>query len=314
MKGFGEAGLGKRSQEYEWQHLAEAVGVDVPLRPRPPEFRVSGLPYCPVVQLKDHLDHPIEKYGYSFKFYTTTGTAIHEVLQNSMSNSPQHGHRAFGNWECSYCGKRKEVCFRPKKCKCHKIYGMWLYKELDFKYKGLSGHLDKLTQAPDGAWVAWEFKTTGAWKLANRDEALPYRRHILQINVYCYLLKKLYDIDVSRYVIVYLDRANPKTQPKIFRYDWTDERHERVSNLIRRSIKSNQLVESFMQRVQKKKASREALGKLIESRPCHSMKDYKRHMESRFLYEPCPFMKDGLCAKPNIEKLEKKLWRLIQEA
>lgn len=302
-------------KDYIEQHLLDATSLEIPLRYRPAEYRVSGFPYCPILDLQNRLHTPIEEFQYKKEYYTRIGTVLHELLQNSLSNSPLHGHRAYGSWKCSNCGKVKQLCFRPKKCKCHKHFGMWLYTELDFKFRlkkrrgFLSGHLDYLTRDPDKNWVSWEFKTTGGWKISNRDESLPMRQHLLQIQIYNYLLKELYNISVSHYVLIYINRDKPLIDSmKRFRFDWNEDKHNRIKELLDKSSYSHDLVLSLIE-----KPSKESLKEVVDSRPCYSKKQYLRSMQTRFIYEPCPNFQNGLCAKKEVSKLEKLLWKDVKD-
>jgi hypothetical protein len=86
------------------------------------------------------------------------------------------------------------------------------YKEVDFKEPttGLTGHVDGLTRwkkDSDGLLV-FDFKSIGKERLEKDD--LPYWHNIEQVNAYAVLLKRLLNLPIEGFALVYITRDDPR--------------------------------------------------------------------------------------------------------
>lgn len=282
-------------------------------------LRVSSLPICGLIDAIDRIEKPARPIPFSMSFYTSVGTAVHENLQNRMILSKAYGKWCFGNWKCQNC---KEVAFeqqfRPKSLVCPKCKaGLLTYHELEFKYKGVSGHLDMLTNVRKKAFVAWEFKTTSEYNIRNPLQSLPHRKHIQQIEAYCTMLRRVYNIKVHTYTIVYISRNRAQMsneddeQFRAFTFKFTDEMLERRDAQLERIRLSDLAIKKLFKRPTQKN-----IRKLEALRPCRSKEDYKNPetgMVHAFYKSDCPFAKNGLCFRSSSHGTEAglKLARLL---
>lgn len=304
------------------------------------EFRTSSLPYCPIQDFQDIiLNTPISE-SYSKDFYTRIGTQVHENIQN-MSGLSKYGKFVFGSWKCPKCGHIHEVCFRPKKCKeCGEF--LLEYVELDFNYKGLSGHQDMLACYPCDAegnfveldkkqtklflkelgknhnskkylhkWCGFEYKTTGTKYIKDPryTKYLPTPKHFGQIEAYCVMLDLLYDIKVSEYCIIYFSRETPGTQDNVFFkpfvYEWTDEKYDFRLMTIERACETRKYVEKAVKHYSTSKCTK-YLNKIIDNRPCKCKKDWEVYMQKKYFKdEVCPYLKYCLNEGITVKKILK---------
>jgi hypothetical protein len=163
------------------------------------------------------------------------------------------------------------------------------YVELDFLYKDtLTGHLDMLYRAKK-TWIAFEFKTSGHW-LVETGRYLPYAKHHIQIQTYCYLLWKQYKIRVKFYTLIYLSRDKPGSF-RPFVYEFTDKMMEAAEKRLSRDVVSYKLANKFNETFKLK-----TWQKIWDRRPCKSKPEYLKDMKLAFFGdEQCPHAKSGRC-------------------
>lgn len=174
-------------------------------------LRPSSFPYCGLRQLFQWpkvIDDEDKRYlGASALFYTSVGTAFHEVFQEILGKNKQ----IIGNWKCPKCGSLKLFTTYTRCSKCNVPRQ---YQELEVTYKNtLIGHLDGLflDKKTNTYWVI-DYKSTSAFSLMLHEKhknVFPYPSNVDQISAYVPLLEKLHKIKVSGYILFYLSRDNP---------------------------------------------------------------------------------------------------------
>ena len=282
------------------------VGMPVPVRQT---LRVSSLPYCAIQHYLKAVSGATEVPSFRMSFYTEIGTAVHELLQTIIPIS-KHGLEVFGRWKCGCKDKHgnpviKGPCIkRIRKCKkCKKQY---TYEEVELEYRGLSGHIDMITRDDEGKYYLWEFKTT---KDA-RAKYLPSDKHRVQAETYSYLMKKLFNIDIEAYAIIYFERGQFNTGSKkfyeIFPTKITKEILQQRKKEVSRAIRTHKVVKLALL------GDPDAIDKIIEDRPCACKEDYDRYMKSSFYMDNpslCPYANNGYC----FAKKDTALHRLIEK-
>jgi hypothetical protein len=318
----------QKALSYIDKHLESALDLNTLIQgpPRKPEFRVSSLPYCPILESDKHFYPTQDSMNYGFSFYVNIGTAVHSVLQQFLPASSKFGEHVFGSWHCANCSQTKIHTFRPPNGSCtNNLPHLWIYDEIEFKYKGLSGHLDMLSIDPTktkfGAskkilkpwWVAWEFKTTGSGSIKSGYN-LPVAKHPFQIRTYCYLLRVLYNIKVKQFVIVYISRDRPEYEnTKRYSYAYTDEMYAQDKQRIERDIIGNELLLKLV-KTRKKLNAVKLVKQIVAKRPCTSKREYFRNMKPSFYgKENCTYFDSGQCAKSNGDTMEKVLLKSWKE-
>jgi hypothetical protein len=259
--------------------------------------------------------------------------------------------RPFGAWVCSHCYKKLEPSFLPKHiCDCnndqdytlkeflslrrkqhhisndeglepyYKQYEElgptqhWLYVEVGFKYKGLSGHVDYIEYYPnEDRWVVYDLKTATLAAVKGEDKTLPVVKNIYQIESYCVILPKVFKqiTHISEYMLLYQARDSALQQ---FPYvaEWTQDREARATKRLNRYIKGHDFVVEYLQ---EKTHNPEIMADIVGSRPCYSEKSYMREMHTAFLDDEtqskCKYK--HLCTTCEGSKLAKKLYSVISD-
>lgn len=323
--------------------LAKIQMAEVPnLSPRRPEFRVSSLPYCPILYLESLLGwhEGGSTKTYQMRFYTDIGTAVHSAFQEFAK--VVHPKTFYGNWKCSRqiaakhdkntevvvkCNKivRDITCFDKLKVgKCPHGFSdcksRFEYEEILFLWNGISGHMDCLILL-DGKWWLLDWKTTSNYIFNNTEEAIrkkyyPNEKYIEQIESYAVLLKMVYNIDISYYVISYIGREKPTDIKKMIESDYSfvfkmDKRKfKKRLRLLKQQTDNHKAVERLL-----KKATTKDIDYLIENKPCHSKEDFKNGMKKGFFgSEQCEYCKNGDCFdKKKIRKIIKQTLHGIKE-
>lgn len=322
----------------QWLNKIQISENIIERQSRKPEFRVSSLPYCPILFL-DSLARFYEEAAtksYSMRFYTEIGTAVHEAFQEF--GKPVHPKTFFGNWKCTRvlskkikddaciekkCAKveKKITSFDKLKVKCPHGYkdckDYFEYEEILFLWNGLSGHLDCLAKI-EGEWWILDWKTTGPKLFDVKERAgaikrgyYPSAKYIEQIESYAVLLKLLYDIDIKYYAITYVSRNAP-SDPKWKReghYNFivkmNPKRFKRRLAKLKRQAKAHEILTKLL-----RKTTDKNLDAICEIKPCHSSEDFEKEMKPAFFgKEVCPYLDDGTCMKP--KKLKKHLREML---
>jgi len=276
------------------QHLDDAFTTVVEGPPRRRSLRVSGLPYCSLLDAM--LPREPEQMDFAGACYTTMGTYVHENWQYYMTLG-ELGADVYGGWKCVKCQREwKKYCFRPEPCCGEPLK----YVEIEFRLGPLSGHVDLVVcyrnraqrrayaraerrgDPPPlhmGRWVAWELKTIGD------KPSKPKRQHEVQIRTYCEMLAKCYGIDVWAYTVVYIGRKN--LQRTVFGPFSRSKTGHVTREWMWRSIKGFKAAT-----VARKNPNRRNITAVAELRPCRSKRDYEDYMARRYDMEKrtCPML------------------------
>lgn len=244
---------------------------------RPPMYRPSSFPICPVQNYYEFLWAMENGYfrqilGGGGGYFTSVGTAAHENIQRYIGNS----EKIFGDWSCDNprCAERGHKHTNTTQNKCPACGMPMEYLEKEINYKGLKGHIDAIIDMGDGIWV-------GDYKTATKDiilrAKLPKKEHLMQVPAYCYVLEKKYKQKVLGFSLLYLSRDNPymfKEASELWTPKW--RRDTALMLKAQRDIYKSS-VRAFV--YNKPKLA-------IDYKPCSRPSDFERLMPS---YEPCPY-------------------------
>jgi len=293
-------------------------------------FRVSSLPYCPIMDLynraKEKEARPFDDYPSSF--YFRVGTAIHELIQEALSSLDSKGDTKWipiGSWECTKCKKiigELEPC--PKVCKCGSR--SFSYVEAQFNWKGLTGHCDYIVYIPSlKGYILFEFKSKGSKKVET-GLYLPDAKHHHQAQTYSWMMQKHLkkigsDRKVLGYGIIYIGRDGPYfykigsgkvLQHKICAYEWTKSMAAIRKKQLLLALRGRRALESAIKGGHIKN--------MIGYKPCSSIEDYYNNGQ----HDPyigawsedgkevmCPFAKDKKCFCGKIYKEVDKLIKVV---
>lgn len=163
--------------------------------------RPSQLPFCPVNFFITHSTlGMVSTMDFMGAFYTTVGTAVHEVMQRYLSPTGKF----LADWECKICGKRRKLSTKSECCDF-----TMEYHELLINYKGVVGHIDAVFKDRKGRYWILDFKTctlSGAQYKAKS----PGAAYAEQVETYALMLYKQYGIKVEGVMLMFLPRDNPK--------------------------------------------------------------------------------------------------------
>lgn len=189
-------------------------------------LRCSGLPFCPLEFFYNQAISPGRRHlDMSGLFYTTVGTAVHDVMQTALMQSTR---RIVGNWHCKKCGKTRKLCFQTDCCDAPMTYD-----EIDINYKGVQGHVDTVVvvkmnglEGPaldkwlekislkefrkhwdDAEFAVVDYKTCSLTNQAAklRDPGSAYKE---QVYAYALLLRLQYGMRVNSAVLFFVPRDN----------------------------------------------------------------------------------------------------------
>lgn len=260
-------------QDYIDQHLDEAFNIQLDMPARRRTLRVSGLPYCPIIDTITPTDSEIGNL--SGTLFTSMGTSCHEGIQLFMTLSPM-GKDVWGSWKCRVCKKETKHCFRPKDC-CNQPQK---YEEVDFRVGPMTGHIDLVAAYNNRKhFTAYEFKTTGP------IPKKPKRQHLLQVRTYVAMMKRNYGITIKSYVVVYIGRQFLERY-KFGPYDATTSINQ-TEDWLYRAIRGYKAAT-----IARKDPCRETLYDVVQNRPCKSEADWKSYMSRHYDFQKstCPLL------------------------
>lgn len=194
------------------QVYKESLGLQLPSAAdinRLINLRCSQLPFCPSSLILPYLQHGLTRFmDMRGAYYTTVGTAVHEVMQRYLSKSG----RFLADYVCPKCGKIYRLSHQPYCCGRETKY-----HEVDIDWMGIQGHIDAIFQDLNGNYWILDFKTTST-DGAPRKQKSPGQGYIEQIESYAYLLLRQYGIKVKGVMLCFIKRDNPElpvlwTQP-----------------------------------------------------------------------------------------------------
>jgi hypothetical protein len=273
-------------------------------------FRVSSLPYCPIYDIYSTFKVTRQK-KFTESFYTEIGTAVHNAIQNHLFKIDPAV--PFGNWQCknvleektsdskltsTQCtytlpmcslkdALKKHKCPHKKKdCKKHLTY-----KEIEVKWKNLSGHIDTVFKYK-GKTILVDYKTTSNW-LFNSGKTRPADKYIEQIETYAFLLKVLFKINVDVIAIVYIAREKSMSASEMPIKIYARKLNKQFYNKRKKtSLKYNRLFTLRKKIGFPGNLKNKNMDAVIESRPCKSKQDYDKTMLKKFeaSQEDCPML------------------------
>lgn len=308
--------------DLEVGQMLTSLETTVELSPKRVELRCSSLPWCGLYSFFFEEDY---KSSFASDFYTSIGTAVHESIQKWIAKDYSYSRDIYANWVCQECKSEYEE-FHPKicsKCKSKNLN----YKEISLSYKSLSGHVDLIRRVNDeGHCIVIDFKTTDLFKDLknkgfnwNKDFQFS-KKYLIQIRIYCALLRKLKGLDIRGWSLVFVDRASPpssKNKPKIVYEKWTPKLNKEYMGYID-ALEENWKSYKNLEKAIKEEDREEALDlikELISNRPCYSKEDYDDWMSAKFFNpskEGCPAAK--ICTKkPNKDILKFLLGKLEEK-
>ena len=187
-------------------------------------LRFSGLPFCPVrwmINLPNTLhEHTDKVVDFGYKFFTSVGHTVHDVIQTSMFHSPHV--KTLTDWKCLSCNKLHKLRERSP-LRCGGCGSLELKREEHtVHWNGAVGHVDEvlLLDKPTKTVYILDYKTTSLKNINKQDPP----GYLGQISSYALALKDQ-GYNVIGYGLVYLPRDNPfrlRLSPYVF-----DERAEK---------------------------------------------------------------------------------------
>lgn len=289
---------------------------------RGPELRPSSFPQCSVkVWMQKYrgetLGHHIGERKFSMDYFTGVGTAVHEISQLFMGLTGVQ----FGHWKCLNvkCKHGKAACdikaadgtmikegkltrkFTTNNI-CPRCKLPMFYIELEVTYKGLKGHIDGVWKIPKklggGYWVV-DYKTTGMKKVEKGSEKFPEKKHLSQLPVYAYILKKKYKMDIKGFSLIYMPRDNPFC---FYEYNqpWSDKWDRHSRKVIKQNVQRYKAVMSDLEN--------DTFEESIYHKPCSCEREYRKTMHG---YEDCPML--DVCFSPNKLRKRLKQWKKIHD-
>ena len=289
---------------------------------RGPELRPSSFPQCSVkVWMQKYrgetLGHHIGERKFSMDYFTGVGTAVHEISQLFMGLTKVQ----FGHWKClnRECKHGKAACdiktadgqmvkegklTRKFSCDniCPKCKIPMFYIELEVTYKGVTGHIDGVWKLPKsmggGYWIV-DYKTTGLKKVVDGDKNFPEKKHLAQLPVYAYILKKKHKMNVRGFSLIYMPRDNPFM---FYEYNapWSEKWDKHSLGVLKRNVRSYKGV--------MKDLENDSFEESIYHKPCCSENDYRKKMHG---YEDCPML--DVCFSATRLRKRLKLWKKIHD-
>lgn len=282
------------------------------------EFRVSGLPFCPLYQFMSNSGSA----SYTMEHYANIGTAMHETLQQWISLNPKVRKRIWGNWKCTGCGTVKKFQFYPKsECDCSVKFStidkqlrgrpkFWTYEEITVKWKNLSGHVDLIYFLNNSSAIVLDFKTTAltekktSWYWDENRPGSP--SNVAQIRSYATLLPITHDLPIVGWGLINVDRTKPVEDESSFSNiisEWGPNKQARWLKFLEKSSYNYELFKKLNKAVDKgeTKPARRHLKECISNRPCTDKRSYSMYMDYKFFgQEICPYKRSCLAGNKRV--------------
>lgn len=330
--------LAKIQQGHYYRELAPAHYAVSYVPDNINKFRISALPFCPLLHVMAELDNPQRKIEFESGFYFKVGHAVHDLWQTVAKYSLPD--KFIGDWRCgrvlttvdkshaaqltvcnrvthfsSFNAASNKVCpHQLKNCAPHLTYQELQMQELD-----LSGHTDFLLHYKGRHYGLVDFKTTSSFlfdkpKIAVNMGYYPSEKYINQIRNYLILLERKYNIIIDDYTIAYQAREkalqigrNKNSAIRIFSYRATNKMRRQILRDLHRQQGMFNIAQKWLQAKDRSKITTE----LYESRPCHRARDYVEKMKFGFFgKEQCPHHLSGACYKTGKGSMLRKLQKL----
>lgn len=189
-------------------------------------LRPSQLPFCPARTFINAASHgALMTLDFRGAFYTSVGTAVHEVLQTFLGKSGKF----LADWRCRCCGKWKRLSHDNECCDLEMEY-----HEVTINYRGVVGHIDAIFRDKRGRYWIVDFKTASI-SGAKSKRTSPGPVYIEQVETYANTLYRQYDIKCRGVVLFFVTRDNPKT-PTIWNKVLYDEDYSRIVKRTKRYL------------------------------------------------------------------------------
>lgn len=290
---------------------------------KPKEFRVSGFPFCAIRNLL----FTTSTDSFSMGFYTSIGTAVHETAQKWLALSGFKG-KIFACWKALETGEVIGPCFKDEIPKSWDNYTV-VYEEITIKYRGLSGHVDLVVEILPGYFIVVDFKTTD---LSGKKRTYPNWRNyypasrssIMQISTYATLLRKIHNLNIVAWSLVYVDRGKviqTKNDYHKVTVRWTPSKHKNMLRMINQACENNRTLVALNKLIAKStgysKAADDLLKDLVRNRPCVDDASYDAYMDygfySGFTKEEAEGVKKGKCVmKDHCLDSNKSCYKAVQ--
>lgn len=138
--------------------------------------------------------------------------------------------------------------------------------------------------------------TTGEYKLfqhkSGRKVEFPLAYNKAQIESYCYYVSKIYNIEVSGWILIYVSRDKSFRNYVSVGELITPESRKRISKTVKRYDKHFGIAIAAK--------SVDDIDTLIQEKPCQCREDYLTQFHNE--YKPCPLAKNNVCFKPKALK------------
>lgn len=185
-------------------------------------LRPSQMPFCALGFFVNHATKGLYRPStFGSAFYTTVGTAVHEVLQNFLCRSGKF----LADYECKECGKWYRMSYKHECCEFPTKY-----HEVEIDYKGIKGHIDCIYRDKNGKLWIVDFKTTSIKGAPGKkkDPGVTYRE---QIEIYAVLVELQYGIKIEGFADYFILRDNPMaSDPVMWNRPLTDDVRKRVKS------------------------------------------------------------------------------------
>lgn len=238
-------------------------------------LRPSSLPFCPLRFFLNYSQHgTVQSQDFFSRFFTKVGTVVHEVVQEIVGSS----NSLLADWTCPKCNPEghaydpsKRVKLRKTAPKCKSCSSRMKYVEVEVDYNGVLGHVDAIWVEDDNTYWVVDFKTTSKSKTDSRKT--PDNNYVEQIETYCYLLKKQYNMPIAGWILFYIVRDNPSN---------TQEFEQRLNKKdfirIRNRLNMYKEQRDHAAEITKKRE----LFDLYENRACRVAEDVEKFGECKF--------------------------------
>lgn len=292
------------------------------------ELRVSSLPFCPLIFVKDNLTQESTR-EFKSDFYFKSGNAIHELWQETATKilpknligdyachkviATKVGSKSTTFTRCnrvvSMCSAdhaKQQPCLHADKVAGKDCQHHQQYQELQLNWQALSGHTDFIYLDAKDQYHLVDFKTTGLFLFDKPDVAVklgyyPSKKYIVQLETYVIMLERQHNLKITSYTIAYVSRDRAvdeakKPALKLFTYEVTDKIRQARTAITKKYLQQHKIAVRWLR--QKKKATNTASinDKLWESRPCQTKRDYLTKMKPAF-FTDCPHLDTCLSGK-----------------
>lgn len=242
--------------------------------------------------------------SFNESFYTSIGTAVHELLQNfvgrlAVDKGVELKVLTLGHWHCKTCNtKRRFTVYKP----CKKCGGKPEYEEISIHWRTTVGHIDKVIRIGNLLFIL-DYKTTGSMAIRKHragkpagEPYFPYTANKAQIMRYIGLFETVFAKEfeeggrfegctVAGAILAYVSRESVRDREFVY-LPATEKRKKRE---YRKAVRDDALFVKMKEGVATK--SREIFLELVEEKPCIDRDFYDQNYHSPF--EECPLV--GVC-------------------